>query len=294
MGSDPVILLPVKVKGSDPINLLAWPAVILLLLLLLPACAQRLNYVALATDDAVARPGAPERMVGYIVTVEREKWAKPNIGSRAVHREVKKLPKRRFEKAQAGIFEQTACWRFTTADAGTWSAEQWTLDAALSDRLVLRERGKTASRVVDAQDLQWIESPREFPVQLREHTLRARRVTPEKRERVVQDYYGKIHRAPVGEVRYAPPKGAPPDVVFGVDRDGNAWPIDLAVSRGVIEMSDTSTIVLGSYRTVPLGQIRRWEFDREWGPWSYILAPYLGVRWMFTNKDYIARCERFP
>ncbi|MDP3938830.1 MAG: hypothetical protein Q8R92_11955 [Deltaproteobacteria bacterium] len=293
MGSDPFILVPVKVRGSDPAILIR-PGLLLLLLLLLPGCAQRLNYVAVASDDTVAAPGAPERLVGYVVTVEREKWAKPNIGSRAVHREVKKLPRPAFEKARAGIFEQTACWRFTTADATTWSAEHWTLEAALSDRLVLRERNTPASRVVDAQDLQWIESPREFPVQFREHTLRARRVTLEKRERVVQDYYGKVHRAPVGQVRYAPPRGAPPDVVFGVDRDGNAWPIDLPVIRGFIEMNDTSTIVLGSYRTVPLAEIRRWEFDREWGPWSVILAPYLGTRWMFTNKDYIARCEIFP
>ena len=61
-----------------------------------------------------------------------------------------------------------------------------------------------------------------------------------------------------------------------------------------MEGADSSAVVLGTYRTVPGSAITRWEFDKEWGPWSTMLAPYLAGRWVFTNKDYIARCEQFP
>lgn len=231
---------------------------------------------------------------GFVLTRARSKWDRPFIANAKVGREVRKLPRSIFEKARAGALEGVACWRFTTRDGATWSADRWTLEAALADHVVLRERGKPAAHVVDAENLRWIESPTEFPVQVRERTVRARRVEVEPEKRRIVDVYGVVQEVPVGDAHYAPPRDAPPDVVFGIDADGNAWPLDLAVIRGFIERHETGVVVLGNYRTVPSADIVRWEFDKEWGPWSIVLAPYLAARWTFAGKEYVARCERFP
>jgi hypothetical protein len=70
--------------------------------------------------------------------------------------------------------------------------------------------------------------------------------------------------------------------------------MDFDLMRGFLEGLDTSTVILGSYQTIPVETISRWDFDKEWGPWSTLLVPYLGGRWIFSNRDMYERCDRFP
>ncbi|MFQ5456878.1 MAG: hypothetical protein ACE5FC_00285 [Myxococcota bacterium] len=250
--------------------------------LLIAGCAETLTY------ESIGANGAP------MLTEHWRGRQRPFVGNRDVDREARLIAGDGFENFHAGRGERFSCWWLDTPDGSRYTAEGWTVAAALRDYLLLERPGKEASRVVDAAHLRWIEAASEFDVHLHEHTIRATRIARDGEGLRVTDYFGNIHRPGPGELTYTPPKEGPAPVVFGFDREGNLWPLDFPLLRGFVEGRDSSDVVLGTYRTLPRSGISRWHFEKEWGPWSHILSPYLAMRWVFTNKDYVARCEQFP
>jgi hypothetical protein len=257
-------------------------AIPLALALLLGACAQTLTYES-------AAPGKDYRLK------EQHRYrGLPFIGSREVDREAKRLHGPAFAQIQQGSWERVACWRFQTRDGETRSGLEWTIEAVLADHVILRQRETLFSRVIDAEDLVRVEADPEFELLIRGHPFRVTQAIREKGRRRIVDVNRVIHDLAVGESLYKPPELGPPDKIYGFLKNGNAYPMDFDLMRGFFEGLDTSTVILGNYKTFPLDTIARWEFDKEWGPWSILLAPYVGARWLFTNRDLYPRCDKFP
>jgi hypothetical protein len=257
-------------------------AIPLALIFLLGACAQTLTYES-------AAPGTDYQLK------ERHRFRGwPFIGSGEVDREAKLLPGPAFMQIHQGSWERVSCWRLQTRDGETRSGLEWTIEAVLADHVILRQRETLFSRVIDAEDLERIEADTEFDLLIHGHPFRITQATREKGRRRIVDINGVEHHPVVGEILYKPPKLGPPDRIYGFHKEGNAFPMDFDLMRGFMEGLDTSTVILGKYETYPVDAIARWEFDKEWGPWSVLLAPYLGGRWLFSNRDLYQRCDTFP
>ena len=120
-------------------------AALLLAPILFGACAQTLVYEA-------SSPEGHQRL-----KERRRSYGRPFIGSPQVDREARLLPRAPFAKIREGHRERVACWRIETQDGTVLSADEWQIEAVLAHHLVLLERGKPASRVIDAEDLERVE-----------------------------------------------------------------------------------------------------------------------------------------
>jgi len=257
------------------VALLALPFVI-------SACAQTLVYQA-------SYPGDKQRLIDH-----RRQHARPFIGNRQVDRETRLFESSQIGKLPEGWGEYVACWRLVTRDGARWSAREWMVEAVLAGSILLLEIDKPVAKVLLAENLTQIQAPEGLGVELGDQFIRARTITRVGRELHIADDQGRIHTARLGQLRYHQTDSVPPGKVYGLVQGAEAYPLDADLIQGFLIGYDTGSVLLKNYRTVSMNEVMRWEFDKEWGPWSYILAPYLSGRWLFTKHDIYERCDTFP
>jgi hypothetical protein len=188
-----------------------------------------------------------------------------------VSEEIRKLPKEDFQDIQGAHLN---CWRFETGDGRRFTAKAWRIEQSLEGTIILRRESMLSDkkdRPARALEIDRIVSLWPIPLRKGEEIILAERMTRDDAGVRIVDIQGRQHLAAPGEAHLIELETEPDYSAYGFDKQGEATGLS-ASSIDEFLREPGKIVKADEYASVPLSEIKRWEFEKEWPPTAYFVT----------------------